>query len=119
MLHRFGVVFFMFWEKYLSLCNAIGKAPNVVATEIGVRSSGTVTGWKNGATPRESVLRKLADYFNVPMSDLLEDTKNPDPQKGAGMDNLTKEILSELEGMSNAELLLVKERVKKIKESRG
>jgi uncharacterized protein YjbJ (UPF0337 family) len=32
--------------------------------------------------------------------------------------DLTKDILSELEGMSHAEMLLVKERIQKIKESR-
>lgn len=43
----------------------------MAATAVGVKSSGTVTGWKNGAAPRQGVLRKLADYFGVSTEDLL------------------------------------------------
>ena len=60
----------MFWQRYLELCNSVEKAPNVVASEVGVKSSGTVTGWKNGALPRQSVLIKLSNYFGVTISDL-------------------------------------------------
>lgn len=60
----------MFWQRYLKLCNSVNKSPNLVAAEIGVKSSGTVTGWKNGAAPRHSVLVKLSDYFDVDISEL-------------------------------------------------
>lgn len=61
----------MFWDNYLRLCNQIGKSPNAVASEIGIKSSGTVTGWSNGAIPRQRILLQLADYFGVTVSDLL------------------------------------------------
>lgn len=61
----------MFWDNYLRLCNTINKAPNVVAAEIGIKSSGTVTGWRKGSLPRQNVLIKIADYFGVSVSDLL------------------------------------------------
>ena len=64
----------MFWQRYLELCNSVEKAPNVVASEVGVKSSGTVTGWKNGALPRQSVLIKLSNYFGVTISDLTGET---------------------------------------------
>ena len=51
----------MFWEKYTELCKSIGKAPNVVAEECGVKSTGTVTGWKNGSIPRNNLLKRIAD----------------------------------------------------------
>lgn len=70
----------MFWESYLKLCNSVNKAPNVVAAEVGIKSSGTVTGWKNGVTPRDSVLSKLADYFGCTTSELLGETSS-NPQK--------------------------------------
>lgn len=74
----------MFWSRYVALCDKIGKAPNVVAAEVGVKSSGTVTGWKNGAKPRDGVLQKLSAYFGVSVEDLTGEQKNPDPQTGAG-----------------------------------
>lgn len=61
----------MFWDNYLRLCNKINKAPNVVAAEIGIKSSGTVTGWRKGSLPRQNILIKIADYFGVSVSDLL------------------------------------------------
>lgn len=63
----------MFWENYLLLCGSVGKAPNTVASEIGIKSSGTVTGWSNGAIPRKSVLFKLCQYFGVTEEQLLSD----------------------------------------------
>lgn len=65
----------MFWQQYVNLCEAVGKAPNVVAAEVGVKSSGTVTGWRNGATPRASVLAKLAEYFGVSVRELVGEKK--------------------------------------------
>ena len=77
----------MFWDRYISLCNSIEKTPNAVAAENGVKSSGTVTGWKNGARPRENILRKLSDYFGVSVEWLMGDDKekNPAPKTGDGM----------------------------------
>lgn len=60
----------MFWSRYVALCDKIGKAPNVVAAEVGVKSSGTVTGWKNGAKPRDTVLQRLSVYFGVSVEEL-------------------------------------------------
>lgn len=63
----------MFWDNFVRLCNRVGKYPNAVAAEVGVKSTGTVTGWKNGAMPRQSVLKKLCDYFDVTEAELLGD----------------------------------------------
>lgn len=71
----------MFWENYVRLCNSENKSPNAVAAENGVKSSGTVTGWKNGVIPRAPVLQKLADYFNVTTAELLGESI---PAAGAG-----------------------------------
>lgn len=62
----------MFWDVYTRLCAKDGKAPNVIAREVcGVKSTGTVTGWKNGATPRNNVLGQLSNYFGVSVDYLL------------------------------------------------
>lgn len=75
----------MFWRNYADLCEAVGKAPNVVAREVGIKSSGTVTGWRNGAIPRPSVLSKIAEYFGISVRDLVGEQKNePTPGEGGG-----------------------------------
>ena len=56
----------MFWSVFAALCFEHGSSPNAVAKEIGI-SSGALTSWKNGATPRASTIRRIADYFGVPM----------------------------------------------------
>lgn len=57
----------MFWDKYFALCSKIGKSPNAVAKEIGI-SSGTLTGWKkHNKVPLDMTIKKVADYFSVPV----------------------------------------------------
>ena len=86
--------------------------------KVGVTAS-AVSQWRNGKTePAETTIHRIADLFNVDVNFLTRSQKNPDPQMGAGMDGITKEILDELDGLTEAELLLVKERIRKIKESR-
>lgn len=60
----------MFWNKFVELCNQKGVSPNFVARELGI-TSGTVTSWKKGGTPRDTTLRKIADYFGVSVDYLL------------------------------------------------
>lgn len=84
----------MFWDNFMRLCNQAGKYPNTVAAEVGVKSTGTVTGWKNGANPRQTVLLKLADYFGVTVDYLLNAEKeNPTSVTADGVDELDKEAL--------------------------
>lgn len=61
----------MFYDVYISLCKRDGKKPSPVAVELGLRTS-NVAQWKKGSTPRPEVLKKVAAYFNVPISYLLE-----------------------------------------------
>lgn len=77
----------MFWSRYVALCDKIGKAPNVVAAEVGVKSSGTVTGWKNGAKPRDAVLQRLSVYFGVSVEELTgEQREKPASTSGDGLE---------------------------------
>ena len=61
----------MFWKNYITLCNSIGKSPNGVCSELGF-STAVATKWKNGALPRDTTLKKIADYFNVSVDYLLK-----------------------------------------------
>lgn len=60
----------MFWENFLFLCNERGISPNGVCAELNL-SNATATKWKNGAVPRASTLKRVADYFGVTTDKLL------------------------------------------------
>ncbi|MDY3690653.1 MAG: helix-turn-helix transcriptional regulator [Dysosmobacter sp.] len=63
----------MFYDNFVKACNLHNKAPSAVAIDIGI-SKATVTGWKNGSTPSDATLHKLADYFGVSPEDLTGST---------------------------------------------
>lgn len=60
----------MFWNTFVSLCNKQHKSPNAVCAELNF-STATATKWKNGATPRDTTLQKIANYFGVTTDYLL------------------------------------------------
>lgn len=60
----------MFFKIFSELCEKSGTTPNAVAKKLNL-SSGSVTEWKNGRTPRGDTLKKIADYFNVSVDYLL------------------------------------------------
>lgn len=72
----------MFYENFAFYCTKIGKSESAVAKDVGITSK-SVTGWKNGALPRNSTLKKLADYFGVTVDELMGTKKEP-----AGMGGL-------------------------------
>lgn len=87
----------MFWETYVGLCNKVGKSPNAVAAACGVKSSGTVTGWSKGATPRRPVLKKIADYFGVTVEYLSgeaeEQKEKPGQSNLAGLSEEKQQLI--------------------------
>ena len=60
----------MFYCRFVDECKKIGKKPTPVAKEIGI-ASGTVSGWKNGALPKQEALEKIATYFGCTTDYLL------------------------------------------------
>lgn len=94
-----------FYDNYVRLCNEIGKAPNVVAREIGLKSSGTVTGWKNKSMPRQTVLAKLAAYFGTSVEELIADEKTPATEVTGDVDIIRDEIMPRVEQLSQKEVL--------------
>lgn len=104
----------MFWDVYTRLCAKDGKAPNVIAREVcGVRSTGTVTGWKNGATPRNNVLGQLSEYFGVSIDYLLtgeEQKEKPNALDGIELEKLSparRSLLEALEGMDDENIMKI------------
>lgn len=65
----------MFYDKFVALCAQKGESPSHVAKAIGL-SNATATGWKNGKKPNDITLRRLSDYFSVPVED-LKDVPSP------------------------------------------
>lgn len=106
-----------FYEKYLCLCNSINKSPSAVALELKIGKP-SVTRWKNGATPRDATILKIADYFGVTATELMagvgEQEKAP-ATEGEG----SKEAASNFIKATNdraALLALINEATKKLQE---
>lgn len=78
-----------FYEKYLCLCNSINKSPSAVALELKIGKP-SVTRWKNGATPRDATVLKIADYFGITVEALMGDKLPVLPPEGAKKAPATK-----------------------------
>lgn len=62
----------MFWNNFESLCKKNGTTPTAVAKDIGISTSMT-SGWRHGRNPRLDSVVKIASYFAVPVTALLDD----------------------------------------------
>lgn len=60
----------MFWNTFVQLCNERGISPNRVCAELNF-SKNAATKWKQGAMPRDTTLRKIADYLGVSVDYLM------------------------------------------------
>mgnify|MGYP002770071171 CR=1 FL=1 len=107
----------MFYSNYVKLCSKINKSPSAVGEELGFTRA-SVTGWGNGATPRKSSLIKIADYFGVTVTELMDgvgEQENAPATEGEG----SKEAASNFIKATNdraALLALINEATKKLQE---
>ena len=94
-LHKKGgeILFFDNFDKY---CKKFGKTNSEVTKAIGLDPS-SCTGWRNGSVPRNSTLKKLADYFGITVEELMGTKKEP-----AGMDGLDKQMQEIVELLNSA-----------------
>lgn len=84
-----------FYEKYLCLCNSINKSPSAVALELKIGKP-SVTRWKNGATPRDATVLKIADYFGITVAELMSgvnEQKETPAAEGEGISEERKALL--------------------------
>lgn len=67
----------MFYDKFASLCKKKGVTVSRGAQEAGISKS-LVTKWKSQKTdiPSPDVLGKLSKYFELPISELLEEASS-------------------------------------------
>ena len=73
----------MFYDKFAQLCMKNGISVSRAATEAGISKS-LVSKWKSHQTavPSSDVLSKISRYFNIPISDLLNETPTPEMTSG-------------------------------------
>lgn len=87
----------MFYDKYAGLCAEKGLSPSKAAMEIGLNKA-SVTNWKkNGYTPRADVLQRIAEYFGVSVSYLIDEV----PPTPALSEKDTRDIARDLEQLMN------------------
>lgn len=82
----------MIYDKYIKLCNAIGKTPSAVALEIGLTKT-TVNRWKKGGGATDATIQKLADYFGVDANEFKYEETPPTPEGGGLDDELIGRLL--------------------------
>ena len=76
--------------------DGVGKNPAAVAEEL-VFSNSMPTSWKNGALPKMSSRKKIADYFGITVEELMGTKKEP-----AGMGELDKQMQEIVELLNSA-----------------
>lgn len=96
----------MFYDTFLQLCNLRNIAPTAAAVEIGFQKS-VVTRWKNGMTPRDANLRKIADYFNVSVDYLLGNENTTEEQTSPATMTEDEELQYVLEQYKNRPCLRI------------
>lgn len=92
-----------FYEKYLCLCNSINKSPSAVALELKIGKP-SVTRWKNGATPRDATILKVADYFGITVAELMSgvsEQKETPATEGEGYDDKITRLYTQLPKLSD------------------
>ena len=88
----------MFYDRFIELCNKHGVKPTPLVVGMGLSSS-NVSQWKKGSTPRPEVIKRLADYFGVPVAYLAygeENKKDPAPTEEGGWKQETIRLLEAL-----------------------
>lgn len=68
----------MFYERLKEICASKGVKITVLIDDLGM-SSGNLSSWKKGNTPRVSTIDKIADYLGVSSDYLLGRSDDPLP----------------------------------------
>lgn len=61
----------MFKKNFIDLCNKKKIAPTAACKELGL-SAATFSCWTDQSVPRRATLQRMAEYFGVPISDLVD-----------------------------------------------
>lgn len=85
----------MFYEKYERLCADRGESVTGVARRLRI-SPNAPAAWANGAEPRNSTVKRIADYFGVDVS-YFDDTDEPENKD----DSLILGFMEEMRAKNN------------------
>lgn len=85
-----------FYNNFVCLCVRNDISPSAAAIEMGFKKS-NVTYWKNGRTPSDASLVKIANYFHVTVDELVGDSlpgekKKPSAISGELVGNLPEDV---------------------------
>lgn len=65
----------LFFERFEAQCSKVGKKPQEVAKEAGVKTS-TLSMWKTkGVTPKYGTIKRIADILNIDWTELVPEEK--------------------------------------------
>lgn len=78
-----------FYQKYVALCTNSKITPSAAAQKMGI-SKTTVHRWKNGGGVTDANLQIIANYFGVPVDDLIGDDSAQKEKPTAQSDGLTE-----------------------------
>lgn len=95
----------MFWEKFVELCAEKNKYPNNVCKELQF-SNATATHWKQGAKPNATTLKKVADYFGVPV-EYFRQEKKPSLWEGVEMSESQIRLIKRIASLSEEEAVKI------------
>lgn len=71
-----------YFDKFVPLCNSVGKSPSKVALELQCSKS-MVSNWKvRGTFPTPANLAKIANYFNISVEELQSEKPAPTSEDG-------------------------------------
>lgn len=65
----------MFKKNFIKLCIDKGEAPTSVCQKIGL-SNAAYSSWDDNTVPRKTTLKRISDYFGVPVDYLLTGENN-------------------------------------------
>ena len=72
----------MFYEKLIVLCAQHNTTPNAVCNALGLAES-AATRWRSGSIPRDTTLKKIANFFGITVDELLGNEKKEQPTLSA------------------------------------
>lgn len=107
----------MFYDKFLELCIDKNMSPSAAAIDAGF-SNAAAAGWKKGAVPRRSAIKRLANYFGVDegyFSEEAQETEKAPMPADIGEENILRmyrSLSTEEKGAWYAYALSLKEKQK-------
>ena len=107
----------MFYDNYVKICQQHGVSPSKAAADAGLSKS-TVTKWKNNpdSEPTGTAIKRLSDYFNVPISELLgEEQKEKPTVVDDGLSDDLRELIQTVKGLPEEKVQMLLQVAKSIK----